>query len=84
MKKDPTCPYEVWIQVEIRHKELKPYPPFNINQVSIGEAFLWYIQERRKWLEEPDSAEKEWRLWQLEQWKEALQKRIKEEEPKWK
>lgn len=83
MKKDPTGQYEVWIQIEIRDKT-EAYPPFNIDQVSIGEAFLWYVQERRKWLDEPDSAEKELRLWQLEQFKEALQQRIKEEEEKWK
>jgi hypothetical protein len=76
--------YEVWIKIEYRNTLAADLPLPNLNELSIGEALLWYLKERRKWLKQPDTLEKEVRLWQLSQWREELRKKIEQEQEKWK
>jgi hypothetical protein len=81
---DPFDGYEVWIKVEYHGKLGEEYPLPNLNEITIGEALLWYVKERRKWLKRPDTLEKQVRLWQLTQWRKDLLKKIEQEQEKWK
>ena len=75
---------ELWVKVEYYYKFRDEYPMPDVNKVSIGDALLWYLRERRKWLKQPESFEKHLRLWQLAQWRKGLMEKIEREREKWK